>query len=69
MQSPPRDFMLGIETTPAVDPLPARIMRIRSIQAEQGGPVCFLTDQRLFCDDHGCVWRKECCRLIAAWKR
>ena len=69
MQLPTRDPMPDSRTTRTADPLPVRIARVRSIQMEQGGTACFLTDQRLFCDDHGCEWRKECCRLVAAWKR
>ena len=47
----------------------ANIVLIRSMQFERGSEACFLTDKRLSCQDTGCEWRKECCRLVAVWRR
>ncbi|MCB1749380.1 MAG: hypothetical protein H6977_15880 [Gammaproteobacteria bacterium] len=32
-------------------------------------PACFRGDERLRCRDRACAWRRECCRLVAEWKR
>ena len=69
MQSQARTRTVHEEATPDTDQLRSRVIRIRSIQREQGGEACFMTDERLFCSNYGCKWRKECCRLIAVWKR
>lgn len=69
MQAQIRTWTIHEEVTPDSDLLRSRASRIRSIQKEQGGEACFLTDERLFCSNYGCEWRKECCRLIAVWKR
>ena len=45
------------------------IALVRSIQQERGTDACFLTEKRLSCQDTGCEWRKECCRLVAVWRR
>ncbi|MBF8269523.1 MAG: hypothetical protein HW386_1232 [Gammaproteobacteria bacterium] len=42
---------------------------IRSMQIKRGSEACFLTDQRLLCQDRQCEWRRECCRLVAVWRR
>ena len=47
----------------------SNVALIRSMQIERCSEACFLTDKRLFCQDRNCEWRKECCRLIAVWRR
>lgn len=42
---------------------------VRAIQASSGEEPCFRTDRRLLCRDVECLWRRECRRLVAAWKR
>ena len=69
MQQQIRTRTVHEEVTTDSDQLRSRTSRIRSIQKEQGGEACFLTDARLVCSNYGCEWRKECCRLIAIWKR
>ncbi|MCB1693544.1 MAG: hypothetical protein KDI19_12325 [Pseudomonadales bacterium] len=31
-------------------------------------PLCFRTEARYLCDERDCKWRRECNRLVAAWK-
>jgi hypothetical protein len=47
----------------------SRIATIRSEQVSSGLEPCYLTQKRLLCAEHGCRWRTECRRLVAAWKR
>ncbi len=42
---------------------------VRAIQKAHGDEPCFMTDKRLLCNNLACDWRKECRRLVAAWKR
>lgn len=69
MQSQTQVRGVRAEAPSDYEPLRSRIIQIRSFQAEQGGEACFLSNKRFFCDNLGCEWRKECCRLVAAWKR
>jgi hypothetical protein len=52
-----------------VDGARTRTAMIRSVQTERGAEACFMTDKRLSCPDLGCEWRRECCRLVAVWRR
>lgn len=47
----------------------SRVMIIRLLQEERGEEPCFRTDKRLTCRREECQWRRECRRLVAAWKR
>jgi hypothetical protein len=47
----------------------SRVVMVRALQKERGAEACFLTEKRLFCQDADCEWRKECCRLVAVWRR
>ena len=45
------------------------IALVRAWQIERGTEACFLTERRLYCQEQHCQWRKECCRLVAVWRR
>lgn len=42
---------------------------IHAIQRAEGHSACFRGERRLTCDETGCEWRRECQKLIAAWRR
>ncbi|MBI2993428.1 MAG: hypothetical protein HYY48_04535 [Gammaproteobacteria bacterium] len=42
---------------------------VRSEQRAAGRKACFMTQERLHCRNGDCEWRRECRRLVAAWKR
>jgi hypothetical protein len=56
----------GIQETDLLSPTQ---QVIRAIQRARGKPACFRSDNRMGCADGECAWRRECLKLIAAWRR